>query len=59
MKKLFFGWSIKSWLIFTLVMASAGALLEIVTDLTTMQISICCMVLSFPYMLIERKLFKK
>tara|TARA_B100000965_G_scaffold128675_1_gene107148 strand:+ start:89 stop:325 length:237 start_codon:yes stop_codon:yes gene_type:complete len=58
-KKLFLGWSIKSWLIFILVMALAGALLEMLTDLTTIQISITCMVLSFPYMYIERKLFKK
>ncbi len=59
MKKLILGWSIKSWLIFILVMALAGTLLEMFTDLTTIQISISCMVLSFPYMYIERKLFKK
>ena len=40
-------------------MALAGTLLEMFTDLTTIQISISCMVLSFPYMYIERKLFKK
>ena len=59
MKKLLLGWSIKSWLIFILVMALAGALFEMFTDLTTIQISISCMVLSLPYMYIERKLFKK
>tara|TARA_B100000965_G_scaffold352174_1_gene327223 strand:+ start:212 stop:391 length:180 start_codon:yes stop_codon:yes gene_type:complete len=59
MKKLLLGWSIKSWLIFILVMALAGALLEMFTDLTIIQISISCMVLSLPYMYIERKLFKK
>ena len=59
MKKIFLGWSIKSWLIFILVMALAGALLEMFTDLTIIQISISCMVLSLPYMYIERKLFKK
>ena len=40
-------------------MALAGALLEMLTDLTTIQISITCMVLSFPYIYLERKLFKK
>ncbi len=59
MKKLFLGWSIKSSLIFILVMALAGVLLEMLTDLTTIQISITCMVLSFPYIYLERKLFKK
>jgi hypothetical protein len=59
MKKLLLGWSIKSWLIFIFVMALAGALLEMFTDLTIIQISISCMVLSLPYMYIERKLFKK